>query len=112
MQDERKNRKRGDMRFVIAIHQLAPVISPSGTQTDEYIVFLPAVYAAVQDVSGGELFNDGNFSGTQTTLFKVNFREDIKQDMLIVYRNEQYRIQNIERADNRRRLWITAERLR
>lgn len=112
MYDERKQRRRGGMRWKIEIQKPSQVQSPSGDDAVNY-VSLGTAFAYVEDQSGEEDIRKGNFSGTQTTMFVINYREDLNQSMRILFRGEKFEIQRIELAGNfKNRTVITAVRLR
>lgn len=92
------------------------IIYTKTREVDEYgeevytDVALATVWAKVTPGSGGEGIDGNKPTATQKVMFTIRYRTDVNESMKILFDDEYYNIQAIEKPDRKRRLEITAEK--
>lgn len=102
----------GNMDRLIRIKENIGQRSPSTGQrlTDwQDIQNNPEEWAQVTDDSGRELFQSDKKTATARKKFKIHFREDLNEMMVIEYQGRLYDIDRIQEIQRRRGLLIYGE---
>ena len=73
--------------------------TPTDYDYDQEFTTLATVWAAIQTMSGKDLFDGVNMIGTATHIFYIKYRSDVTAETMIEYQSKNYRILRTEDLD-------------